>query len=87
MKKNLSALWLSLFVLSVLVSCQKDESASPQSDNAAASLANARAAKIAICHSFNGSAPTTIYVTEGALANHLKHGDSLGECGTVVTPN
>ncbi|ARK11754.1 hypothetical protein [Fibrivirga algicola] len=87
MKKLLSTLCLSTLVSVAILSCQKDESATPQNDAALGKLSNAKATKVTICHKPDGANPITISVAQEAVAAHLAHGDNLGECGSIVTPD
>jgi ABC-type enterochelin transport system substrate-binding protein len=84
MKKLFSTLCLSALVSIAIVSCQKDESTTPLSNNSRS--ANGKATKVAICHKEGTAASKTLYVPEEAVAGHMGHGDSMGECGGPVTP-
>ncbi len=83
MKKFLSTLSLSALVAIAIVSCQKDDSATPLNDQ----LSGAKKNKVTICHKPDGANPITISVDDNAVAAHMAHGDSMGECGAIVTPD
>ena len=59
----------------------------PQNDAAQSRLSNAKATKVTICHKPEGANPITISVAESAVAAHLAHGDEIGACGSIVTPD
>jgi len=46
----------------------------------------AATAKVTICHKPGTPSEKTIEVPEAAVSGHLKHGDSLGPCGSTPPP-
>jgi uncharacterized protein (TIGR02145 family) len=81
MKKTL----IPLLVVLLYSSCQKEDYQPLVSDTISSAAAKTKQGKLEVCH-YDAQTGTshTISINANALAAHLKHGDVLGDCASVI---
>jgi hypothetical protein len=87
MKKTISTICMCALIVTCMISCESQD-ISWAFSNKSKSADNARqsADKVTICHRDGNGSSHTITVNISAWAHHQKHGDSMGDCDAVTTP-